>query len=57
MGGGVSRMQTTAIHRQLMQPDMGLDWFRWAISYVGGSQVLRRGVLGDAQMPFKAATD
>ena len=37
--------QTTANHRQTMCFEVCLEWFGWAISYVRGSQVVRRGVL------------
>jgi hypothetical protein len=40
-------MATTAIYRQTMQLDTGLEWFWWAISYVRDSQVVRRGILGE----------
>jgi hypothetical protein len=45
--------QTTANHRQTMYFDACLEWFRWAISRVRSSQVVRRGVLGDAQIVFE----
>jgi hypothetical protein len=47
--------QTRAIYHQTKLFDMGLEWFPWAISYVRGSQVVRRGVLGDAQMYFQSS--
>jgi hypothetical protein len=48
------RGQTIAIYRQTMLFDWCLEWVCRAISHVRGSQVVRRGVLGDAQRAFQS---
>jgi hypothetical protein len=41
--------QRAAIYPQTMLFHVCLEWFWWAILYVGGSQVVRGGILGGVQ--------
>jgi hypothetical protein len=49
------RGQMMAINPQTKLFDMCLECFWWVISYVRGSQVVRRGDLSDAQMRFQSS--